>query len=195
MELRLPPPLTPGSRVALVAPARFAPPELLESSAKLIVDWGFEPVIAEATRARDRQFGGTDDQRASALNAAFRDPNVGAVWALRGGYGCTRILPLLDGRALQAHPHVDHRIFRHHRIAWMGFGPWCGLAARSRGLHVGLHRSVRCRGAQGSLANGSACSDPRLETRRWWQSLGAVCLARDAAHATAREKMAPARRS
>ena len=104
MELRLPPPLTPGSRVALVAPARFASPELLESSAKLIVDWGFEPVIAEATRARDRQFGGTDDQRASALNAAFRDPNVGAVWALRGGYGCSRILPLLDGQAFQTHP-------------------------------------------------------------------------------------------
>ena len=104
MELRLPQPLTPGSCVALVAPARFASPELLESAATTISDWGYEPVIAEETRARDRQFGGTDAQRASALNAAFRDPDVGAVWALRGGYGCTRLLPLLDGRALQTHP-------------------------------------------------------------------------------------------
>ena len=104
MELRLPPPLTPGSRVALVAPARFASPELLESAATTISDWGYEPVIAEETRARDRQFGGTDAQRASALNADFRDPSIGAVWALRGGYGCTRLLPLLDGRALQSHP-------------------------------------------------------------------------------------------
>ena len=104
MKLRLPPPLTPGSRVALVAPARFASPELLESAATIISDWGYEPVIADETRARHGQFGGTDAQRASALNVSFRDPSIGAVWALRGGYGCTRLLPLLDGQALQAHP-------------------------------------------------------------------------------------------
>ena len=104
MKLRLPPPLTPGSRVALVAPARFASPELLESAATTISDWGYEPVIADETRARHGQFGGTDAQRASALNASFHDPSIGAVWVLRGGYGCTRLLPLLDGQALQAHP-------------------------------------------------------------------------------------------
>lgn len=104
MDLRLPPPLTPGSRVALVAPARFASPELLESAATTISDWGYEPVIADETRSRHGQFGGTDAQRASALNSSFRDPSIGAVWALRGGYGCTRLLPLLDGQALQAHP-------------------------------------------------------------------------------------------
>ena len=104
MKLRLPPPLTPGSRVALVAPARFASPELLESAATTISDWGYEPVIADETRSRHGQFGGTDAQRASALNSSFRDPSIGAVWALRGGYGCTRLLPLLDGQALQAHP-------------------------------------------------------------------------------------------
>lgn len=104
MELRLPPPLTPGSRVALVAPARFAASELLDSASFTLADWGYEPVIADETRARAGQFGGTDAQRASALNAAFNDPEIGAVWALRGGYGCTRILPLLDGEAFQAHP-------------------------------------------------------------------------------------------
>lgn len=104
MELRLPPPLTQGSRVALVAPARFATSELLDSASSTLADWGYEPVIADETRARAGQFGGTDAQRASALNAAFNDPEIGAVWALRGGYGCTRILPLLDGEAFQTHP-------------------------------------------------------------------------------------------
>ena len=104
MELRLPPPLTPGSRVALVAPARFATRELLESAANTIVDWGYEPLIADETHAKDGQFGGTDAQRAAALNKAFRDASVGAVWALRGGYGCTRLLPLLDGKAFQSQP-------------------------------------------------------------------------------------------
>lgn len=90
--------------MALVAPARFAASELLDSASSTLADWGYEPVIADETRARAGQFGGTDAQRASALNAAFNDPEIGAVWALRGGYGCTRILPLLDGEAFQTHP-------------------------------------------------------------------------------------------
>lgn len=102
--LHLPPRLTVGSRVALVAPARYARPELIDAAAELLTSWGLDPVQTSATSSRDRQFGGTDAQRAEALNTAFRDPDIAAVWALRGGYGCTRLLPLLDGAALQAHP-------------------------------------------------------------------------------------------
>ena len=104
MILRMPPPLEPGARVALVAPARFASPALIESTSELLASWGYEAAVLEETRSRDRQFGGTDAERAAAFNAALRDPEVGAVWALRGGYGCTRILPLLDGDSLQAQP-------------------------------------------------------------------------------------------
>ena len=104
MTLRLPPPLEPGARVALVAPARFARAALIDATSELLASWGYETVVSEGTTSRDRQFGGSDVQRAAAFNAALRDPSIGAVWALRGGYGCTRILPLLDGDALQAHP-------------------------------------------------------------------------------------------
>ena len=104
MSLRLPLPLEPGARVALVAPARFASLELIESTSELLASWGYKAVVSDETRSRDWQFGGTDAERAAAFNAALRDPGIGAVWALRGGYGCTRILPFLDGGALQAHP-------------------------------------------------------------------------------------------
>ena len=50
------------------------------------------------------QFGGTDAQRVTALNAAFADPEIGAVWVLRGGYGCTRLLPHLDAQAMRDNP-------------------------------------------------------------------------------------------
>ena len=102
--LHLPPALTEGSRVALVTPARFASPALIAAASDLLTFWGFDPVVPTQTTLRDRQFGGTDAERAEALNAAFRDPEISAVWALRGGYGCTRLLPLLDGAALQANP-------------------------------------------------------------------------------------------
>lgn len=104
MNLHVPPPLESGARVALVAPARFATPELIDSTSELLASWGYEATVPRETRSRDRQFGGTDAERAGAFNAALRDPSVAAVWALRGGYGCTRILPLLDGAALQASP-------------------------------------------------------------------------------------------
>ena len=90
--------------MALVTPARFASPALIAAASDLLTSWGFDPVVPTQTTLRDRQFGGTDAERAEALNAAFRDPEISAVWALRGGYGCTRLLPLLDGAALQANP-------------------------------------------------------------------------------------------
>ena len=130
--LHLPPALTEGSRVALVTPARFASPELIDAASNLLTSWGLDPVVPTQTTLRDHQFGGTDAQRAEALNAAFRDPDISAVWALRGGYGCTRILPLLDGSALQANP------------TWItGFSDLTALHGWASGLGVAsLHAPV-----------------------------------------------------
>lgn len=102
--LLTPPVLSPGSRVALVAPARFASKDLLDKGMSLLEDWGLTPVVHPSTSIRHHQWGGTDEQRAEALNAAFRDPSIRAVWALRGGYGCTRLLPALEASAFQSDP-------------------------------------------------------------------------------------------
>ena len=130
--LHLPPALTEGSRVALVTPARFASPELIDAASNLLTSWGLDPVVPTQTTLRDRQFGGTDAERAEALNAAFRDPDISAVWALRGGYGCTRLLHLLDGSALQANP------------TWItGFSDLTALHGWASGLGVAsLHAPV-----------------------------------------------------
>ena len=102
--LLTPPALSRGSRVALVAPARFASKDLLDKGMSLLEDWGLTPVVHPFTSMRHHQWGGTDEQRAEALNAAFRDPSIRAVWALRGGYGCTRLLPALEASAFQSDP-------------------------------------------------------------------------------------------
>ena len=47
---------------------------------------------------------GNDQERADELNRGFRDPDVRAIWIARGGYGVSRILPLLDAAALVADP-------------------------------------------------------------------------------------------
>lgn len=95
----LPRSLQPGDAIALVTPARFTDSIAVEHASQAIRAAGFEPFHAPDLLARDGQFGGSDAQRAEQLNRAFRSPDVRAVWAMRGGYGCARILPLLDAVA------------------------------------------------------------------------------------------------
>ncbi|MEO6759161.1 MAG: LD-carboxypeptidase, partial [Saprospiraceae bacterium] len=48
----------------------------------------------------------TDAQRLADLHQAFADPEVEAVWCLRGGYGCSRLLPQLDYDLIRRNPKI-----------------------------------------------------------------------------------------
>lgn len=48
------------------------------------------------------RFGGTDQGRLAQLQAAVSDPDVQIIMALRGGYGCSRLLPHIDFEAIAA---------------------------------------------------------------------------------------------
>jgi muramoyltetrapeptide carboxypeptidase len=131
--LRLPRPLVPGDAIALVTPSRFADDATWEAAAAAIRAAGFTPVLPPApSRPRDGSLGGSDAERAAALNAAFRDPAIRAVWALRGGYGAARLLPLLDPAPFRADP------------TWIvGFSDITALHAWAAAQGVGaLHASV-----------------------------------------------------
>lgn len=88
--------LEPGSRVALVAPAGPVDAERVSASEARCRELDLEPVVAPHVTARDRYLAGTDDERLDDLQSAFDDPSIGAVWALRGGYGTQRILERLS---------------------------------------------------------------------------------------------------
>jgi muramoyltetrapeptide carboxypeptidase len=47
-----------------------------------------------------------DKDRAEELNTAFKDPSVDAIFCARGGYGSTRIVPLVDYDAIKDHPKI-----------------------------------------------------------------------------------------
>lgn len=102
-----PPRLGPGSRVAIVSPSG---PSLdaddLVRAIELCERLGF--VAQPGAHALDRMgyLAGTDAQRARDLNVALRDPDVQAVWCLRGGYGLTRILDEVDYGALLERPRA-----------------------------------------------------------------------------------------
>ena len=105
--MRLPPPLTAGSRVALVAPA--GP---LRSSAELDIAtqqaraFGWEPVVGAHALDRHGYLAGTDEARLRDMNAALADDTIDGIWCLRGGYGAMRILDGLDIDAMRRRPRA-----------------------------------------------------------------------------------------
>jgi len=96
--------LKSGDKIMLVAPARFASPATIQDAASAVLAAGFTPVIPPDLDSRDHQFAGSDSHRAYHLNSAFRDQSIRAVFALRGGYGSGRLLPILDSSAYIADP-------------------------------------------------------------------------------------------
>ncbi|MGB9691590.1 MAG: S66 peptidase family protein [Candidatus Sumerlaeaceae bacterium] len=97
----------PGSRLAIVAPAS-APydQERYEKALEGLRRLGFEPVEAPHARARNGFLAGTDEERAEDLHWAFQEPTIDGVICLRGGYGATRILPLLAPEVFRENPKV-----------------------------------------------------------------------------------------
>lgn len=99
------PPLGPGARVALVAPAgTLTGSEDVERGEDNARSLGWEPRTGANVSKRHRYFAGTDAERLSDLNDAIRDDDIDAIWCLRGGYGAMRILPGVDFDALVQRP-------------------------------------------------------------------------------------------
>ena len=94
--LRKPLALSPGARVALVAPAGPLNAEHIARSRARCQALGLEPVVFPAAASRNRFLAGTDAERLGDLQAAFDDRTIDAIWALRGGYGTIRIVDQLD---------------------------------------------------------------------------------------------------
>nr|WP_217344611.1 muramoyltetrapeptide carboxypeptidase [Noviherbaspirillum sp. L7-7A]MBV0878776.1 muramoyltetrapeptide carboxypeptidase [Noviherbaspirillum sp. L7-7A] len=94
-------PRRPG--IAIVAPGGYAPDEAafrlalarLEGTGWLVHNY-YDPA------RKHQRFGGSDSDRAGQLHAAARDPDVDIIMALRGGYGMSRLLPMLDYELLAA---------------------------------------------------------------------------------------------
>ncbi len=103
-ELRRPPLLRPGARVALVAPGSAPAPERIATALHNINALGLVVQEGRHLRVQHGFLAGTDEQRLSDLHTAFADPTIQAIWCIRGGYGCTRLLPGLDYKLIRRHP-------------------------------------------------------------------------------------------
>jgi len=102
-----PPRLRPGDTVALIEPVGFSDDlAQLEQVKTTISAMGLVPRVGRYVASRYGYLAGTDQQRADDLNDAYADRDVRAVFAVRGGWGCARILPLLDWKTIRANPKL-----------------------------------------------------------------------------------------
>ncbi len=89
--------------IAIVAPGGYPPDDaVLARGIALLEQQGCRVHNYYNPAGKHQRFGGTDSERAAQLHAAADDPDVQMVIALRGGYGMSRILPMLDLAALAA---------------------------------------------------------------------------------------------
>jgi muramoyltetrapeptide carboxypeptidase len=97
--------LRPGDTVALVAPAsaNFLRAEI-DAAELLVAALGLRPRRGASLERRYGYLAGTDAERAADVNRAFADPEVKGVLAIRGGWGCARLLPRLDYDLIRRHP-------------------------------------------------------------------------------------------
>ncbi len=104
--------------MAIVCPARKVDAEELRFAVSVLESWGLRVRLGSSVGLAMHQFGGTDAERAADLQAQWADPQVKAVFCARGGYGCARLIPLLDPE-----------IFRAHSKWLVGFSDPCALHA------------------------------------------------------------------
>jgi muramoyltetrapeptide carboxypeptidase len=99
--------LVPGQVVGLVNPAGAT---YLRQDVEYVKDslaaLGLNCVEGKHLLDRYGYLAGTDEARADDVNALFRDDAINAIMAVRGGWGCARILPLLDYAAIRKNPKI-----------------------------------------------------------------------------------------
>ena len=101
---RRPPALHPGDPVAVVAPA--SPPRDPDRYAKGLARLRnrYDVRRAWAPGAERGYLAAPDADRVEALHTAIRDPEIQALFCVRGGYGTLRVLPHLDWRLAEQQP-------------------------------------------------------------------------------------------
>lgn len=105
--MRLPPPLSAGARVALVAPAGpLRGADELDASIANARSLGWDPIPGANVLARNDYLGGHDAERLQDLNAALANDAIDAIWCVRGGYGAMRLLPYVDWASLARRPRA-----------------------------------------------------------------------------------------
>lgn len=103
-HMTIPPYLQKGDTVAILATARKNTDNNLKPAIDLLHSWGLVVVIGKTIGLDENQLAGTDVQRAEDFQHQMDNPNIKAIWCVKGGYGTVRMIDLLDFTKFKKNP-------------------------------------------------------------------------------------------
>ncbi len=99
--------LQPGDTVGLITPSSYvSDPDRLIAAERTIRYFGLKPKFGRNVRKRDGYLGGSIDERLDDLHSMFADPEVSAIFAIRGGYGAAQLLDRIDYGLIRKNPKI-----------------------------------------------------------------------------------------
>ncbi|WPR73213.1 LD-carboxypeptidase [Flavobacterium sp. NG2] len=96
--------LQKGDTIAIVSTARKNPVDNLKPTIDLLHSWGLEVVIGKTIGLEQNQLAGSDEERAADFQVQMDNPNIKAIWCVRGGYGTVRMIDMLDFTKFKQNP-------------------------------------------------------------------------------------------
>lgn len=99
-----PPYLQKGDTVAIVSTARKNIDDNLKPTIDLLEGWGLKVKIGSTIGLDYYQLAGTSEQRAADFQEQMDNPNIKAIWCVRGGYGTVKMIDLLDFTKFKQNP-------------------------------------------------------------------------------------------
>jgi len=94
--MKIPPYLTKGDTVGILATARKIDKATIEPAIKLLKSWGLNVVVGKTVGLDNDQLAGQDWQRATDFQEMLDNPAISAIWCAKGGYGTVRMIDRID---------------------------------------------------------------------------------------------------
>ncbi len=99
--------IKPGATIGLITPATpTTDPDTLAKADRALKFFGFQVKVGKNVGRRAGYFGSSPAERLDDLHAMFRDPEVDAVFAMRGGYGSQHLLDRMDYDLIRRNPKI-----------------------------------------------------------------------------------------
>ncbi|MGV3697600.1 S66 peptidase family protein [Flavobacterium sp.] len=99
-----PPYLKKGDTIAIVSTARKNIDDNLKPTISLLEGWGLNVKIGKTIGLDYYQLAGTDEQRAADFQEQLDNPDIKAIWCVRGGYGTVKMIDKLDFTQFKKNP-------------------------------------------------------------------------------------------
>lgn len=93
--------------IYLISPSSYlADPKRIQVAKTNLQSFGFKVKVDKCATEKYLRFAGTDIQRAKSFTRAIKESKAPIIMPTRGGYGLTRILPLIDWKLLAENPRT-----------------------------------------------------------------------------------------